>query len=62
MVLVGSHGVFAKLLLLVGNDSVTAACARTTTEHLRQANLVVDLLHPLEVGLCSAFGSENDVL
>ena len=51
-----------KLLLLVMDTKVATAMSAIPTQHGSEADLVVDLLHTLEVCLCGALGSEDDVL
>ncbi len=49
------------LLLLLYLDDI-AARAGAAAEYPGQTNLVIDLLHALEVGRGGALGTENDVL
>lgn len=54
------------LLLLRAIASIASSSSTvigtSTSQKLGKANLSIDLLHALIVGLSSAFGSENDVL
>lgn len=58
--------VFALLLLRtitsIASRSSTVVGTAITSQELGKANFSIDLLHALIVGLCSAFGSEDDVL
>jgi len=51
--------------VLLGGDRMAArgtVATNTVAEHGSETNLVVDLLHTLEIGLGGALGSKNDVL
>jgi len=52
------------LLLGDGNTGLLLAAhvAAVATQHLGEANLVVDALHALEVGLSGTLGTKDDVL
>ncbi|KAL1839708.1 hypothetical protein VTK73DRAFT_3978 [Phialemonium thermophilum] len=54
--------VLGHLLLLGRAHGLVAAAAAHVAQHLREADLVVDLLHALKVGLGRALGPEDDVL
>lgn len=47
-------------LLLLSNIVITAT--KGTLQHRCKANLIVDLLHPLEVGLGNTLRAEDSVL
>jgi hypothetical protein len=49
-------------LLLLRMDGSLACSGAASAQHGGEANLVIDLLHALEVGLRGALRSEDDVL
>lgn len=50
------------ILLLLQIRRIVAVHDRIPTQDGVEANLLVDLLHPLEVGLGGTLGAEDDVL